>query len=337
MRIVVASGKGGTGKTTVSVGLALSLSGEVSLLDCDVEAPNTHLLLGSSPSAQAAPGDAAADAGGAGTMGDGATGGDGPRTGAAERAAPATPATAQTRFTIRVPKVDEDRCTGCGLCAKFCAYGALAVVRRRVLFFDDLCHACGGCARVCPERAITEVPHEIGTIRTTDDGALRHVVGELDVGQTLAPPLIRAVKARAGHGTTVIDAAPGATCPVVEAARGSDAGLLVTENTPFGLHDLKLAAEVFSELGVPTGIVVNRSGIGHADEHDLDEVSRRFGFPVLMRIPYSEAIARAYADGRPIVDAEPGLQDDFRALHRKLAEMAETAHTGDESSTGAAS
>lgn len=304
MRIVVASGKGGTGKTTVSVGLALSLPDEVSLLDCDVEAPNTHLLLGNP---------AGAPDGTAGT----ADAGDGP-----------------TRFTIPVPKVDADTCTGCGLCAKFCAYGALAVVRRQVLFFDDLCHACGGCARVCPEGAITEVAHEIGTIRTTDTGPLHHVAGELDVGQTLAPPLIREVKARAREGTTVIDAAPGATCPVVEAARGADVGLLVTENTPFGLHDLELAAEVFSELGLPTGIVVNRSGIGHADEHDLDEVSRRFGFPVLMRIPYSEAIARAYADGRPIVEAEPALEDEFRALHAELVRM---ARTGGDVSTGAAS
>lgn len=309
MRIVVASGKGGTGKTTVAVGLALSLAGEVSLLDCDVEAPNTHLLLSSALRARAAPGGVAEHAG-------------------------ATPAAEHTRFTILVPKVDQDRCTGCGLCAKFCAYGALAVVRRQVLFFDDLCHACGGCARVCPEGAITEVPHEIGTIRTTDSGALRHVAGELDVGQTLAPPLIREVKARASDGTTVIDAAPGATCPVVEAARGADAGLLVTENTPFGLHDLALAAEVFADLGVPTGIVVNRSGIGHADERDLDELSRRFGFPVLMRIPYSEAIARAYADGRPVVDAEPALQDEFRTLHARLVRMARTAGA---SSTGAAS
>ena len=298
MRIVVASGKGGTGKTTVSVGLALSLTGEVSLLDCDVEAPNTHLLLARTP-----------------------------ETGA-------TSAAEQTRFTVPVPKVDEDRCTGCGLCAKFCAYGALAVVRRQVLFFDDLCHACGGCARVCPEGAITEVPHEIGTIRTTDHGAMHHVTGELDVGQTLAPPLIREVKARAGDGTTVIDAAPGATCPVVEAARGADAGLLVTENTPFGLHDLELAAEVFRELGIPTGIVVNRAGIGYDDERELEAMSRRFGFPILMRIPYSETIARAYADGRPIVDAEPDLADEFRALHARLADMAQNDR---ETSTGAAS
>ncbi len=294
MRIVVASGKGGTGKTTVSVGLALSLPGKVSLLDCDVEAPNTHLLLGSSPGAPAE----------------------------------------QIRFTIPVPQVDADRCTRCGICARFCAYGAPAVVRRQVLFFDDLCHACGGCARVCPEGAITEVQHEIGTIRTTDTAKLRHVAGELDVGQTLAPPLIRAVKARAGDGTTVIDAAPGATCPVVEAARGADAGLLVTENTPFGLHDLELAAEVFSQLGVPTGVIVNRSGIGYADERDLDVVSQRFGFPVLMRIPYSEAIAHAYADGQPITDAEPALVEEFRALHARLCQL---ARTQDKAATGEAS
>ena len=284
MTIVVASGKGGTGKTTVAVGLARSLGPGVALLDCDVDAPNTSLFLA----------------------------GHDPRP------------SSESRFSIMVPRVDPELCTACGACTDFCAYGALVLVREQVLFFADLCHACGGCARVCPAGAIEEVPHAIGTVATTRVGELVHVCGELDVGQTLAPPLIRDVKrngAGAAADTTIIDASPGTTCPVVEAARGADAGLLVTENTPFGLHDLELAAQVFADLRVPAGIVINRSGIGYDDESLIGEISERFGFPVLMRIPFDESIARGYAEGVSIVDSAPGLRSGFVRLRDDLAAL----------------
>ncbi|MFW5688143.1 MAG: 4Fe-4S binding protein [Spirochaetota bacterium] len=292
MTIVVASGKGGTGKTTVSVGLARAIEDEVDLLDCDVEAPNAHLFL---------PEDANdPDAGGR----------------------PARRREETDRFAVPVPSVDPKRCTGCGACARFCAFGALAIVRGRVLFFDDLCHACGGCTIACPVGAISEVPHEIGSVRERRSGSVRLVTGELDVGQTLAPPLIRAVKARARARTIVIDAAPGATCPVVEAARGADAGLLVTENTPFGVHDLAAAAEVLAELRVPAGIVINRAGIGYADESEIEAIAERFGSPILSRIPYSARIAEGYASGRAITDSLPELAEELRSLATRLRRLA---------------
>ena len=289
MTIVVASGKGGTGKTTVSVGLALALAGDVALLDCDVEAPNTGLFL-----------------------------------------RPSGPPVDSRRFTIRVPRVDRQKCTGCGACAAFCAFGALAVVRERVMVLKDLCHGCGGCALVCPSGAIDEVPHAIGTITTIRVRDLLHVAGELDVGQVLAAQLVGAVKQTAGliedrpggsRRVTIIDAAPGTTCPVVAAARHADVGLLLTENTPFGLHDLELAAQVFADLDLPAAIVVNRSGIGYDDETLLLERSERFGFPILLRIPYSESIARGCADGATILDSMPGLRSEVLALYDGLIRL----------------
>lgn len=297
MTIVVASGKGGTGKTTVALGLAHAAPGEVILLDCDVEAPNAHLFF---------------------------------HDGNVRRT---------ERYAVPVPRVDGSLCTGCGACARFCAYGALAVVNRRVIVIDELCHSCGGCRIVCPEGAITEAMREIGTVVTERHGPLTLITGDLDVGQTLAPPLIREVKARgrasaatagvaeagrgvAGPATVIIDAPPGATCPVVESARGADVGLLVTENTPFGIHDLELAATLLADLGVPAGVVINRAGIGFSDESRIRAVCGRHGLPILLRIPYSAQVAVAYARGTDILSADISLRRGFEELLEQLRRLA---------------
>ncbi len=292
MTIVVASGKGGTGKTTVAIGLARALPGSTALLDCDVEAPNAHLFF---------------------------------HDGARER----------EMFAVTMPRVDEERCTGCGACAEFCAFGALAVVNRQVIIIDELCHACGGCSIACPHDAIREVPHVIGSVTTERHKDLTLVTGDLNVGETLAPPLIREVKTRGGvylrrpgtraSGTgdyVVIDAPPGTTCPVVESVRGADVAVLVTENTPFGVHDLRLAAIVCRDLGVSAGVVVNRVGVGYPDEQALKSVCEEFDLPILLRIPYSEAVASAYARGDDIVAAEPTLRAAFEELAAGLVQLA---------------
>lgn len=288
MIVAIASGKGGTGKTTVAVNLARVLGDQVELLDCDVEAPNDHLFLH-------------------------------PRI---ERSEPAG---------VPVPRVDHDRCTLCGECADICQYNAIAVLRTGVMVFPELCHGCGGCSRFCPERAIEEVVRPIGMIEQGTSGSIRTIHGRLNVGETLAPPLIRSVRARAhGTGTVLIDAPPGASCPMLAAVSGCDLALLVTESTPFGLNDFRLAVGAVRELGVPSVAVVNRVGTG-------DDRVRRFcsqeGIEIIAEIPEDRRIAEIHARGGVLVDELPDIRalfDDMatRLLERAAAVVAPRANEG---------
>ncbi|HRZ87655.1 MAG TPA: ATP-binding protein [bacterium] len=278
MIITIASGKGGTGKTTVAVNLALSLD-NVQLLDCDVEEPNAHLFLN-----------------------------------------PAI--TEKKAATIRVPKVDAAKCTSCGICAKFCAYHALAVIpsasgkKATVLIFEHMCHGCGTCALLCAAGAITETDKEIGAI---ERGFARHVSfahGRLAIGEIMSPPVIRQVKELIDPSRTVIiDAPPGTSCPVIASLRGSDACVLVTEPTPFGLNDLILAVEVTRKLKIPFGVVINRSDIGDGAVRDYCGAER---IPVLMEIPFDREIAVQYSNGVTIVDAFPAYRQAFKGLYEKI-------------------
>lgn len=271
MIIAIASGKGGTGKTTVAVNLALAWGAPVWLLDCDVEEPNAHLFLRS----------------------DGAQ---------------------QEIITVPVPRVDMARCDACGECSRFCVYHAIVAPGTKPLVFRELCHSCGGCARVCPRGAITEVERRIGVIETTEVEGVTLVGGHLDVGVAMSPPLIRAVNARIPHdGVALLDAPPGTSCPVITAIRGADAVVLVTEPTPFGLHDLTLAVEMVGALGLPMGVVVNRIGIGDERVHAFCAAQH---IPVLQEIPDDRRIAEAYSQGIPLVKALP----EYRAHFRQLAD-----------------
>ncbi len=273
LSIAVASGKGGTGKTTVAVGFAI-VTGRCQLLDCDVEEPNAHLFL--------------------------------------------RPRITQTEaVTIPVPQVDRERCSLCGRCAEACQFHAIAVMGKQVLVFPELCHGCGACALACPEEAIREAPRQVGVVESGKATKISFVHGRLNVGEPMATPVIRAVKAYLdSKRLTIIDAAPGTACPVVEAVKGSDFCLLVTEPTPFGLSDLRLAVEVMEKLAVPCGVVINRSGEG-------DEATEAFcatkQLPLLGRIPFDRAIAEAYAHGRHPVYAVP-------ELGRRLEEILDRAH-----------
>jgi len=221
--------------------------------------------------------------------------------------------------TVSVPYVDESRCTHCGMCHDVCAFNAIAVMGSAVLVFKELCHGCGACTRFCPVGAITEVPHEIGVVEEGDADGIRFFDGVLTIGQPMAPPIIRRVKRYAGvDGVTIIDASPGTSCPVVEAVKGSDFCVLVTEPTPFGLNDLRLAVETMRELGLPHGAIINRVGVGDSRTEDY---CRAEGIPVLMTIPLDERIARSYSRGVPLLEALPEYRQRFLDLYSRIAEL----------------
>jgi MinD superfamily P-loop ATPase len=274
MIIAVASGKGGTGKTTVATSLALALAPEmpVLFLDCDVEAPNAHLFL--MPEFDR-----------------------------------------RVEATLMIPEVDETSCQFCGTCAQVCQYNAIIVVGQQVLIFPELCHGCGSCALNCPEGAISEVPEVLGILESRHtDGGIRFARGTLNIGKPMAVPVIRQLKRwqRPYPGETVIiDVPPGTSCPVVEAVRGADFVLLVTEPTPFGLHDLKLAYELTQELGLPAGVIINRDGIG---DSGVDNFCARTGLPVLLRIPLDREIAEGLAQGKPLITLRPDYAAPLRGV-----------------------
>lgn len=282
MILTVASGKGGTGKTTLCVNLASVFSSPVQLLDCDVEEPNAHLFL-------------------KGLLRD------------------------QHTVTIQVPKVDQPLCDACGECSRFCQYNAIVSLQTKPLVFPELCHGCGGCSKVCPRQAISEVGRRIGVIETLSAGEVSLIQGRLDVGVAMAPPLIREVKDRIQNRShALLDAPPGTSCLVVTTIQGSDFVALVTEPTPFGLHDLKLAVRMVRELGIPLGVVVNRVGIGDDRVHLFCE---REDIPILLEIPDDRRIAEAYSRGDLVVEVLPEYRPRFESLMERIMQQTSAAGT----------
>jgi MinD superfamily P-loop ATPase len=275
MIISVASGKGGTGKTTVATNLAVSLESEVQFLDCDVEEPNAHLFI--------------------------------------------HPEWEETKtITTPVPQVDETKCSLCGKCSEICQFKAIVVIGDTVLPFHELCHSCGGCMEVCPEKAITETGRELGIIERGYRNGIKFIHGKLRIGEAMSPPLIRKVRSLARPDQlTIIDAPPGTSCPVIASMEGADFVLLVTEPTPFGLHDLELALEAVKVLGIPCGLVINRSDIG---DTQVKEYATRQSLPILMEIPFDRRIAEAYSRGEVLVEVMPEWKEGFLELYRRIEE-----------------
>ncbi len=277
-QIAIASGKGGTGKTTVAVGLALGLRGKIDglqFVDCDVEEPNADILI--------------------------------------------RPTFTDTKtVTISIPKVDLDKCTGCGKCKEICQYNAVAVVKGEALIFENLCHGCGGCVLACPENAITEEAKPIGRIDTGSLDGMRFLRGLLNVGEPMATPIIRALKTEASKDLlTILDAPPGTACPVIATVKGCGFCILVTEPTPFGLYDLDLMVKVIRELGIPGGIVINKDDDWSTN---IEEYASANDLPILMRIPFSRDIAVDYSKGIPLNRTDRSWDDRFFDLFVRIAE-----------------
>jgi MinD superfamily P-loop ATPase len=282
MIISVASGKGGTGKTTVATNLALFLasdkSDQVRFLDCDVEEPNAHIFLK-------------------------------PKI---ERKLP---------VSLPVPQVDRQQCTFCGECAKVCAYNAIVVLKKEVLTFPELCHGCGGCSLLCPEHAISEKERPIGVLEEGRAGSIEFIQGRLNIGEPMATPLIRAVKKTINpEGITLIDVPPGTSCPVIESIKGSDFCLLVTEPTPFGLHDLKLAVELLKELKIKHGVLINRAGIGDVE---VKRYCEKEEVTIMAEIPFEREIAVLYSSGIPLWTNGDRYRKIFRDLWNFVSQKTE--------------
>lgn len=221
---------------------------------------------------------------------------------------------------IPVPKVDEDRCTHCGKCAEVCVYHCLAVLKERVLVFPELCHGCGACSYLCPEDAITEEGREVGVVEIGNSKGIDFIHGKLNIGEAMAPPVIRQVKEHIKpEKDTIIDVPPGTSCPVVESVKGSDYCLLVTEPTPFGLNDLALAVDMVRELGIPCGVVINRAGVGDSKTEDY---CLRERLPILLEIPLDIEIARLYSQGISLVEGLPEWREPFVALFDRIERLA---------------
>ena len=222
---------------------------------------------------------------------------------------------------IPVPEVDESKCNFCGKCAQICEFNAIVVIKKKVLFFPELCHGCGGCSYICPENAIKEVEREIGVIEKGRSGNIDFSHGILNVGEPMAPPLIKQVKGLiTNNKDAIIDASPGTSCPVVETVKGSDFCLLVTEPTPFGLNDLILAVEMLKKLAIPYGVVINCADIG---DNEVNKYCESENIPILMTIPWDRKIAEAYSKGTPLIEALPEFKNKFFKLHKEIERLSE--------------
>lgn len=275
MKIAIASGKGGTGKTTLSTNLTafFAESERVVLTDLDVEEPNSGLFI---------KGELVQE---------------------------------EIKYKM-IPKWEENTCTLCGECQKICNFHAVIQLGPQILVFPELCHSCYACSELCPEASLPMIKQRMGTLNQYTNGNISFIESRLDIGQEQAVPLIAQTnnyidKAFKQDIIKIFDAPPGTSCPVIEATKDVDFVILVTEPTPFGLHDLKLAVETMKELQKDFGVVINRSGIGNNDVVDYCENNN---ISILAKIPNSRKVAELYSKGELIYSEIPEFKEELQNI-----------------------
>jgi len=288
MKVAVASGKGGTGKTTVAVNLAwfLADSGrKVQYIDCDVEEPNGHFFI--------------------------------------------SPHLSQKKpACVMLPAIEQLKCTSCGECSQKCQFNAIVRLPGNTLIFPELCHGCGLCLLVCPAQAISEDEREIGVVATGMGwGGIEFAHGVLNVGEPMPNPLIRMVKQQGLRDhIQIIDAPPGTSCPFIETISDADLVILVTEPTPFGLHDLEISVAVAQARGKSVCVVINRE---NGSFLPLEAFLEERQLKILARLPEDRKVAEVYSDGELMLEALPDYRKYFTAIaaevFRQSAELGLTS------------
>ncbi|MBL7128672.1 MAG: ATP-binding protein [Ignavibacteria bacterium] len=282
MKIAIASGKGGTGKTTLSTNLAsyLAEKDKVVLIDLDVEEPNSGLFIN-------------------GEM-----------------------AYKEDKFKM-IPEWEQDDCTLCGICQEVCNFHAVIQLSTQIMIFPELCHSCYACSELCPTSVLPMIPREMGKLKHYQNGNLSFVESRLNIGEEKAVPLIsQTIEYVDEHFSDDIiklyDAPPGTSCPVIEATKGVDFVILVTEPTPFGLHDLKIVVDTMKKLKKRYGIVINRFGIGN---DDVLKYCHEEKIPILAKIPNNRRIAELYSCGELIYKKIPGVKQQLKDIEDYIMEI----------------
>jgi MinD superfamily P-loop ATPase len=279
MKIAIASGKGGTGKTTLSTNLTalFAETEKVVLTDLDVEEPNSGLFI---------QGELVKE---------------------------------EIKYKM-IPEWKEDTCTLCGECQKNCNFHAVIQLGSQLLVFPELCHSCFACSELCPTSSLPMIPQRMGSLKQFKNKNISFIESRLDIGQEQAVPLIAQTNDYVGKTFSretikIFDAPPGTSCPVIEATKDADFIILITEPTPFGLHDLKLAIETMKELKKDFGVVINRYGIGNDDVVDYCEKN---DIPILAKIPNNRKVAELYSRGELVYTEIPEIKDELQKIRNYI-------------------